>query len=64
MRDSMSIATTAYLLGRGHTCVKCDHSNIPCDPKCDCGHAHFDHSGTNGGKCLKCICLAFRRTAP
>jgi hypothetical protein len=37
---------------------------IPKDQVCDCGHAHFDHHGTDGGKCLKCICLQFRRTVP
>ena len=24
------LATTAYTLGRGHTCVKCETSNTPC----------------------------------
>jgi hypothetical protein len=24
------IATTAYTLRRGHTCAKCEHSNVPC----------------------------------
>jgi hypothetical protein len=24
------LATTAYTLGRAHTCAKCEHSNIPC----------------------------------
>jgi hypothetical protein len=27
------LATTAYTLGRGHTCSKCEHSNVPCTEK-------------------------------
>jgi hypothetical protein len=26
----LALATTAYILGRSHTCPKCEHSNIPC----------------------------------
>lgn len=25
-----TLAATAYMLGRSHTCPKCEHSNIPC----------------------------------
>lgn len=29
-RFSMALATTAYTLGRAHTCIDCEESNIPC----------------------------------
>ena len=29
--EASQLASTAYMLGRGHTCHKCEASNVPCN---------------------------------
>jgi hypothetical protein len=32
-RFNLELASTAYTLGRYHTCKVCEHSNIPCNER-------------------------------